>query len=277
MKIVESVAELRETVKGLTRPLGLVPTMGYLHDGHMALVRTALAENNSTAVSIFVNPTQFGAGEDLVSYPRDLERDWRLLNAAGVDLLFAPQADEMYPAGFDTIVAVGGLSQRLEGVERPQHFTGVCTVVLKLCNLFRPERAYFGQKDAQQTLIIRQMARDLDTGLEIVTVPTVREPDGVALSSRNIYLRPHERQAIQVLPRALELARRNYDDGNRSADALRAIIEEALTVETLVTPCYISITDAETLEELTVMDRPTLIAVAVKVGRTRFLDNILLP
>ena len=277
MKIAETVADLREAVKGLTRPLGLVPTMGYLHDGHLALVRTALAENNSTAVSIFVNPNQFGAGEDLVSYPRDLERDWRLLKAAGVDLLFAPQADEMYPTGFDTIVAVGALSQRLEGAERPQHFTGVCTVVLKLCNLFRPERAYFGQKDAQQALIIRKMARDLDTGLEIVTVPTVREPDGLALSSRNIYLRPHERQAIQALPRALELARQSYDDGNRSADALRTIIAEVLAVEALVTPCYISIANAETLEELTMVDRPTLVAVAVKVGQTRFLDNILLP
>lgn len=277
MRIVETVADLDDAVKGLARPIGFVPTMGYLHDGHLALVRTARAENKSTAVSIFVNPTQFSPEEDLISYPRNFERDLRLLSSAGVDLLFAPQTEDMYPEGFDSLVIVGRLAQRLEGAERPQHFSGVCTVVLKFFNLFRPDRAYFGQKDAQQALIIRKMARDLDTGVEIVTVPTVREPDGLALSSRNIYLSPHERQAIKVLPRALGIAQRKYDDGQRDAGALRTIIEDVLAAEKLVTPSYISVADAETLEELTIVDRPTLIAVAIRVGQTRFLDNIILP
>ena len=277
MQVVETVSALREALRGLDRPLGLVPTMGYLHDGHLALVRRARSENAVTAVTIFLNPTQFGPGEDLERYPRDLERDRRLLEAEGVELLFAPLLVEIYPPGFDTSVEVGELARRLEGADRPQHLRGVGTVVLKLFNLFRPQRAYFGQKDAQQVLVIRRMARDLDTDVEVITVPTVREADGLALSSRNTYLDSRERQAVLVLPRALELARRSYDDGLRDADALRARMQDLIAAEPLVVPYYISIADAETLEELTTLDRPALVSLAARVGKARFLDNTLLP
>ena len=277
MQIVETVSALREALQGLTRPLGLVPTMGYLHDGHLALVRRARTQNTATAATIFLNPTQFGPDEDLERYPRDLDRDRRLLEMEGVDLLFAPPVEEMYPPGFDTTVEVGELARRLEGADRPHHFRGVCTVVLKLFNLFQPERAYFGQKDAQQALIIRRMARDLDTGVEVITVPTVREADGLALSSRNTYLDSRQRQAVLALPRALELARRCYDDGLRDADALRARMQDLIAAEPLVTPYYVSIADAETLEELTTLARPALVSLAARVGRARFLDNTLLP
>ena len=252
--------------------------MGFLHDGHISLVRLARSQSASTAASIFVNPAQFGPREDFQSYPRDMDRDLERLEAEGVDLVFAPSAEEMYPPGFDTWVEVAALTQRLEGASRPGHFRGVCTVVLKLFNLLRPDRAYFGQKDAQQALVVRRMVRDLDLGVEIMTGPTVREADGLALSSRNAYLSPAERQAAPVLYAALCAARQRCDEGQRDAEAIReemrAFIEDA---GDQARTDYVSIADPETLEELATIDRQALASLAVYIGRTRLIDNISLP
>ena len=277
MRLLTTIAELREALKRAPRPLGLVPTMGLLHQGHLALVKRAREENATTLVTIFVNPAQFGPHEDFGSYPRDLERDLRLLGEEGVPLLFAPSAQEIYPPGFDTWVEVGALARRLEGEARPGHFRGVCTLVLKLINLLRPDRAYFGQKDAQQALVVRRMARDLDLGVEIVTAPTVREPDGLALSSRNSYLNPAERQAAPVLYRALCLARQQFDGGLRDAAAIREEMKALISSEPLAQADYVSIADVETLEELDDLDRPALVSLAVRIGQARLIDNILLP
>ncbi|MFN3974269.1 MAG: pantoate--beta-alanine ligase [Dehalococcoidia bacterium] len=276
MQVVESVPALRDALAPLPRPLGLVPTMGYLHRGHLALVRCARVRNASVAVSIFVNPAQFGPHEDLARYPRDLPRDLALLEKERVDLVFAPPAEQMYPPGYDTWVQVERLAQRLEGASRPGHFRGVCTVVLKLFNLFRPERAYFGQKDAQQALIVQRMAADLNTGVEVVVVPTVREADGLAMSSRNVYLNPQERQAATVLYRALSLARTLYEDGERNAEVIRERMRSLLQQEPLARIDYISIANAQTLEELERLDRPALVSLAVFIGSTRLIDNITL-
>ena len=277
MQVLHSVAPLREALKGLPRPLGLVPTMGSLHEGHLALVRRARQENATAAVSIFVNPAQFGPHEDLQSYPRDLDRDLRLLARERMDLVFAPATEEVYPSAFDTWVEVGALARRLEGEFRPGHFRGVCTVVLKLFNLLLPDRAYFGQKDAQQALVVRRMAQDLGLGVEIIAVPTVREPDGLALSSRNAYLAPAQRQAALVLCRALSLARQRFEDGARDAPAIRKEMQALIDAEPLAQADYVSIADADTLEELEALDRPALVSLAVRIGKTRLIDNILLP
>ena len=277
MEQVTSVDALRESVRALPRPLALVPTMGAIHRGHMALVNRAQAENASTAVSIFVNPAQFGPSEDFTRYPRDLEADLALLREARVDLVFTPSADEMYPPGFDRWVDPGALGTRLEGASRPGHFRGVCTVVLKLFNLFRPDRAYFGEKDGQQLLVVEAMARDLDTGAEIVRVPTVRADDGLALSSRNARLSHDERRAATVLWRALCLAQLQYQDGVRDARSIRRRMEECIASEPLARTDYVSIADAATLEELDEVDRPALVSLAVWVGETRLIDNIRLP
>jgi len=277
MQVVATKADLRRALATLPRPLGLVPTMGYLHEGHLTLVRRARRENASVAVSIFVNPTQFGPHEDYRKYPRDLPRDLALLEPEGVDLVFTPTPEEMYPEGFQTWVEPGPLAQRLEGASRPGHFRGVCTVVLKLFNLFRPERAYFGEKDAQQLRVVRRMALDLDTGVEVVPVPTVREPDGLALSSRNVYLSPEERRSATVLYRALQRARTLYEAGERDAEALRRAMREVLAGEPRVTQVdYVSVADSETLEELQRVDRPALVSLAVRIGRTRLIDNLTL-
>ena len=277
MNVISTVAGLDEALKAAPRPLGLVPTMGALHEGHLSLVRLAGAENAATAVSIFINPAQFGPHEDLQGYPRDMERDLRLLEAEGVGLVFAPPAEEVYPPGFDTWVEVGALARRLEGESRPGHLRGVCTVVLKLLILLRPDAAYFGQKDAQQALVLRRMALDLNLGVQIVTGPTVRDADGLALSSRNAYLSPAQRQAAPVLYRALELARRCYDDGQRDAEALRGRMRGLIAAEPLAGIDYVSVADAETLEELETVERPALVSLAVRIGKTRLIDNILLP
>ena len=277
MEQVAGVDALRESVRALPRPLALVPTMGAIHDGHMALVRRARAENASTAVSIFVNPAQFGAGEDFARYPRDLNADLALLRDAGVDLVFTPSAEEVYPPGFDRWVEPGALATRLEGAARPGHFRGVCTVVLKLFNLFRPDRAYFGEKDGQQLLVIEAMARDLDTGVEVVRVPTVRADDGLALSSRNVRLSRDERSAAAALWRSLTLARRQYQDGVRDARSIRRQMEACIAAEPLARTDYVSIADAATLDELDDLDRPALVSLAVWVGATRLIDNIRLP
>lgn len=276
MEVVESVAAARRAVRAAARPLGLVPTMGYLHEGHLSLVRRARRDNATVAVSIFVNPTQFGPNEDYSSYPRDLERDLRLLRQEGVDLVFAPPVGEVYPPGFDTYVLVGGVTERLEGAARPGHFRGVATVVVKLFNVLQPDRAYFGQKDAQQLLVIRKMVKDLDLPIEVVGMPIVREPDGLALSSRNAYLSPEERKAAVVLSRSLQVARRLYERGERNAERLRSEMRQVLGAEPLAQVDYVSVADAASLEELTQVDRPALVSLAVRIGRARLIDNIVL-
>lgn len=276
MEVIETVAALRAWRRGLRGTLGLVPTMGYLHEGHLALVRRARAENDHVAVSIFVNPTQFGPGEDYATYPRDPERDLALLRQEGVAAVFLPSVEEMYPAGFSTAVEVGGVTERLEGAARPGHFRGVATVVAKLLNQFQPDRAYFGQKDAQQVVVVRRMVRDLDIPVTIVVVPTVRDADGLALSSRNVYLAPEERRAALALSRGLFAAAAAHAAGERDAERLRALVRAHLAAEPLVRPEYVSLADAETLAELAVVDRPALLSLAARVGRVRLIDNVVL-
>ena len=259
------------------RPLGLVPTMGALHEGHLALVRRARAENETVAVSIFVNPTQFGPQEDLAAYPRDMERDLGLLEAEGVDLVYAPTPEEVYPAGFDTWIEPEALAERLEGAVRPGHFRGVATVVAKLFNVVRPDRAYFGQKDGQQLAVIRQMVRDLNMGIEIVAVPTVRDADGLALSSRNGYLTPEQRQAAPVVYRALSAAQRLWNEGETNCEKLRAAVRAILQTEPLLGGIdYVSVADAGTLEELAQVEGPAMVSTAVRLGKTRLIDNVML-
>src|SRR5512135_3811040 len=228
MMIVSTLEELRLAIPLLDRPLGLVPTMGYLHEGHLSLARQARKDCNSVAVSIFVNPAQFGPNEDLSKYPRDLKRDLQMLESVGVDLVWTPTPEIMYPAGFQTWVEVQEVSKGLEGAQRPGHFRGVTTVVAKLFNAIRPDKAYFGQKDAQQAAVIRQMTADLNFPIEIVVCPIVREADGLAMSSRNVYLDPAQRQAATVLYRALNAARAAYESGERDAGRLRQIMQETI-------------------------------------------------
>jgi pantoate--beta-alanine ligase len=259
------------------RPLGLAPTMGALHGGHLALVEQARQENATVAATIFVNPAQFGPEEDLAGYPRDLERDLALLRSQGVDLVYVPPVEEVYPPGFDTWVEVGRLAARLEGARRPGHFRGVATVVTKLLTLTRPDRAYFGQKDAQQTLVVRQLVRDLDLGVEVVVVPTVRDPDGLALSSRNAYLTTEQRRAAPVVYRALGRAEQLWRRGEREGERLRQEVRLALQGERLVEEIdYVSVADAATLEELDRVAGQALVSVAVKLGQPHLIDNIVL-
>ncbi len=251
--------------------------MGYLHEGHASLVRRARSENATVAASIFVNPTQFGPKEDFASYPRDLEADLALLEKEGADLVFTPPVEEVYPPGFDTYVDVGRIAQRLEGEFRPGHFRGVATVVCKLLSIARPDRAYFGQKDAQQCLVVKRLNADLDLGAQIVVAPTVREPDGLAMSSRNVYLTPQERKAAPVLYRSLCLARDLYLGGMKDASEVRRQMRALIEGEPLVARVdYISIADASTLEELDEVRSPALVSLAVRIGKTRLIDNIML-
>lgn len=275
MKTVTRIDELRAWRRG-AREVGLVPTMGYLHAGHVSLVERARRECASVAATIFVNPTQFGPGEDFARYPRDLERDARLLEGAGCDLVFVPPVEEIYPPGCDTRVDVGPVSAPLEGQRRPGHFVGVATVVLKLLNLVQPTRAYFGQKDAQQLAVIRRLVRDLDVPVEIVGCPTVREPDGLAMSSRNSYLGPEERRAATVLFRALAAARQAYQAGERDAQALRQAMQALLDAEPLARTDYVSVADPLTFVELGRVSAGALLSLAVRVGRARLIDNLLL-
>jgi pantoate--beta-alanine ligase len=276
MKVVQSLADLRQARSALTEPVGLVPTMGFLHEGHLSLVHRASADNASVAVSVFVNPTQFGPGEDLASYPRDLDRDLSLLDGEGVDLVWTPAPEDVYPAGFQTWVSVDGLTELLEGGRRPGHFRGVTTVVAKLFLAFQPQRAYFGQKDAQQAVVIRRMALDLNFPLDVVVCPIVREADGLAMSSRNTYLNPAERQAATVLSRALARAEQAYAVGTRDSDRLREILAQTLADEPLAEPEYVSAADPETLEELQGNASVALLSMAVRIGKTRLIDNRLL-
>jgi pantoate--beta-alanine ligase len=274
MNTVTSLAELRQALAKLPSPLGLVPTMGFLHAGHLSLVQAARAECASVVVSIFVNPTQFGPGEDLDRYPRDLPRDLALLESAGTDLVWTPTSEVMYPPGYQTWVTVEDVTRPLEGSMRPGHFRGVATVVAKLFNAVQPRRAYFGQKDAQQVAVIRRMARDLDFNLEVVVCPTVREPDGLAMSSRNVYLNEAERQAATVLYRALRLAHGAFVAGQRQAQALRQILLDTIQSEPLARLQYASCADPDTLQEIDgLVTHRALLSLAVFIGKTRLIDN----
>ena len=277
MQVIRTARDMAAMCWDAPRPLGLVPTMGALHEGHLSLVRQARGENETLAATIFVNPTQFGATEDLSTYPRPLEDDLAALLAENADLVYVPPVEEVYPLGFDTWVDVPGLGDRLEGAHRPGHFRGVATVVAKLFGLIRPDRAYFGQKDGQQTVVIRRLARDLNLGVDVVVAPTVREPDGLALSSRNVYLSDEERNAAPVVYRSLCEARRLWEGGVRDADMLRIEARRVLDAEPRVARIdYVSVADVETLEELDTIDGRAMVSVAVQIGRPRLIDNIVL-
>ena len=276
MKTVASLSDLRVARLSLKGTVGLVPTMGYLHEGHLSLIRRAKAECDHVAVSIFVNPTQFGANEDLSKYPRDLARDLSLIQPLGVDLVWTPTPEIMYPTGYQTWVEVDAMTRPLEGSVRPTHFKGVTTVVAKLFNAVQPHKAYFGQKDAQQAAVIRQMVRDLNFPLEVIVCPTTREADGLAMSSRNKYLEGEDRQAATVLFRALSAARSAYEGGERNAEALRRMMKEVLASEPRATVQYVSCADYDSLEELETIKGKTLLSMAVLLGKTRLIDNFVL-
>ena len=277
MDVTTTIAECRRLRAKLLAPVGFVPTMGYLHEGHLSLVREARARAASVVASIFVNPSQFAPSEDLAAYPRDLDRDLGLLESEGVDLVFHPTVGEMYPEGFDTWVAVEELTKRLEGESRPTHFRGVATVVAKLFQIVSPQIAVFGQKDVQQALVIRRLIEDLAFDVELVVAPTVREPDGLAMSSRNMYLSPDERRAATVLHRALLLAEERYAGGERSAATMRRAMQKLIASEPLVEPLYVSIADIGTLEECESIEGKGLVSLAARVGKARLIDNTVLP
>jgi pantoate--beta-alanine ligase len=276
MQVLTTVAEVRAARRGMSGSLGLVPTMGALHDGHLALVKQARTANDCVCVSIFVNPTQFAANEDFASYPRNTARDLDLLTAEDVDYVFMPSGEEMYPAGFDATVDMGLITERLEGAVRTGHFFGVATVVLKLFNIVQPTRAYFGRKDAQQLVVIEKMVRDLNLDVEVVPVETVRETDGLAMSSRNAHLNPAERQAALVLWNALSLAREMWNRGARDAETYRIRMRELIENEELARLEYVSVADPVTLVEVPRIQGRTLVSLAVLIGRTRLIDNITL-
>ncbi|HEY7467375.1 MAG TPA: pantoate--beta-alanine ligase [Dehalococcoidia bacterium] len=276
MQVLTTIAQVREARAAIPGSVGLVPTMGALHEGHLALVRAARYANQRVIVSIFVNPTQFGPNEDFAAYPRDTQRDLDLLRAEAVDFVFMPSAEEMYPPGFDTAIDAGMITEPLEGAHRPGHFLGVATVVLKLFNIVQPTRAYFGRKDAQQLAVIRHVVRDLDLDVEIVPIDTVREPDGLAMSSRNAYLSPAERRSALVLWNALSLAREMWTRGARDAEAFRKRLRELIEDEESARIDYVSVADPETLREVDRIQGPVLVSLGVRIGRTRLIDNITL-
>lgn len=272
-RVLRTRAELRAALAAAPRPVGVVPTMGWLHAGHRSLMQLARADDATTVVTIFVNPRQFGDPKDLEQYPRNEARDVAICTEEGVDLVFAPGVEEIYPPGFDTSVHIGAIAEPLEGAARPGHFDGVATVVAILFDLVGAEHAYFGQKDAQQVLVVRQMARDLAIPTAVIACPTVREPDGLAMSSRNVHLAPEERAAAPVLRRALLAARDALARGERSGEALRARMREVLATEPLATTDYVSVASLATLRELDRVDGPALASLAVRFGSTRLIDN----
>ena len=280
MKICKTIEEMRSASRDTRsegKRFGFVPTMGALHEGHLSLVRAAKAKSDVVAVSIFVNPLQFGPTEDLAKYPRSFERDRELLEKEAVDIVFAPQPEEMYPKGAVTYVTVEGLSEKLCGRSRPGHFRGVATVVAKLFHIVEPDLAFFGQKDAAQATIIRRMVRDLNLPIEIVVCPIIREPDGLAMSSRNVYLRPEERKAAPVLNRSLTETKNRFDQGERNARKLIAGGKRVMAQESRVRLDYFEIVDPDTLDPVLEVTRSALVAIAALVGNTRLIDNILLP
>ena len=279
MQVFDTVVSLRQYLvaqRAVGRRIGLVPTMGYLHDGHLSLVHAARRECDVVVMSIFVNPRQFGPQEDLAAYPRDLERDLRLAQEAGVEAVFTPTVTEMYPPGFNTEVIVHELTAPLCGAARPGHFQGVTTVVAKLFNIVGPERAYFGQKDYQQAMVIQKMVHDLLMPLAVIVCPTVREPDGLAMSSRNAYLNPAERQAALVLSRALRLAEERLAQGERQGQRLAATLRQYIAAEPLARLDYVAVCDPQTLQEVGELPATVLVALAVYIGKTRLIDNALL-
>jgi pantoate--beta-alanine ligase len=277
MQTVTTLQEMRQARKNLPSPLGLVPTMGYLHEGHLSLVRAARRECAAVVVSIFVNPTQFAPHEDFDRYPRDLPRDLAMLQAEGVDLVWTPSTQIMYPSGYQTWVTVEEIAAPLEGAMRSGHFRGVATIVTKLFNVTQPDRAYFGQKDAQQALVIRRMVTDLNFPIEVMICPTVREADGLAMSSRNVYLNPQERKAATVLYRALSAAQAAYQQGERDADQLRYLMQSVLSKEPLAKPQYVSCAKLDNLQEWQgKLTDKALLSLAVVIGQTRLIDNIVL-
>ena len=272
-RVLRTRVELREALASAQRPVGLVPTMGWLHDGHRALMQRARRDDATTVVSIFVNPRQFNEAADYGRYPRNEARDLAICEAEGVDIVWAPPVEEVYPPGFDTVVQVGALARPLEGAARPGHFDGVATVVAILFGVVGAEHAYFGQKDAQQVMVIRQMARDLAIATEVIACPTVREPDGLALSSRNVHLTPEQRLAAAVMRRALRAGRAAWESGERSGDSLRATMGRVLAAEPMAEVEYVSVADARTLDELADVAGPALASLAVHFGTTRLIDN----
>ncbi len=276
MEIIDTIARMKKIRRELKGTVGFVPTMGYLHEGHLTLVKHSHAANDFTIVSIFVNPTQFGPNEDFDRYPRDYPRDFALLEKEKTDVVFLPPPQEMYPAGYNTWVDVEKVTERLEGAIRPGHFRGVATVVAKLFNIIEPTRTYFGQKDAQQCVVVKKMIVDLNMNLEMIIVPTVREPDGLAMSSRNVYLNTEERNQAPVLFQALSKAHSLWIGGERNSKKLRENMIEIIRQKPLGKIEYISIANALDLQELEQADPPAVISLAVKFGRTRLIDNIIL-
>ena len=276
MQIIETVAEMQNVRRSLKGSVGFVPTMGYLHQGHLTLVRRSREANDHTIVSIFVNPAQFGPNEDFDRYPRDYPRDFGLLEKEKTDFVYLPTPAQMYPEGYNTWVEVCKVTDQLEGAVRPGHFRGVATVVNKLFNIVQPTRAYFGQKDAQQCVVIKKMVIDLNMNLEMIIVPTVREADGLAMSSRNVYLSPDERRQAPVLNQSLELAKKMWLEGERDSAKIRKAMVELIKQSPLGKIDYISIADALTLRELEKAEPPALISMAIKFGDTRLIDNTLL-
>ncbi len=276
MNTLTTLSDLRTARLSLKGTVGLVPTMGFLHEGHLSLIRKAKEECSHVIVTIFVNPTQFGPSEDLSKYPRDLERDLNLISPLGVDIVWNPTAEVMYPTGYQTWVEVEAMTQPLEGSMRPGHFKGVTTVVAKLFNATQPDKAYFGQKDAQQAAVIRQMVRDLSFPLEVVVCPTTREVDGLAMSSRNKYLSEAERKAAVVLFQSLGEAKALYEAGERDGEKIRGKMKEVLAAEPLAQMQYVSCADYDTLEELNEIKGKALLSMAVFLGKTRLIDNFIL-
>ena len=279
MRIYEEISKIRETVTawkkdGLT--VGLVPTMGYLHEGHKSLIDAARRENDRVVVSIFVNPMQFGPSEDFDSYPRDLDKDAKLCEDAGVDLIFHPNAEEMYTEGFCSYVDMNGLTTELCGKSRPTHFRGVQTVVLKLFNIVTPDKAYFGQKDAQQLAVIKRMVTDLNVGTEIVGCPIIREADGLAKSSRNTYLNEEERKAALILHKSLEAGKALVESGETDAEAVKAAITAEIETEPLAKIDYVDIVDFNTISKIEKLEGSVLVAIAVYIGKTRLIDNFII-
>ena len=278
MKVVKTIKEVREIVSSWRRDgltVGLVPTMGYLHEGHQSLISKSVSENDRTVVSVFVNPIQFGPNEDLEAYPRDLKRDMEAVEAVGGDLIFNPEPAEMYPSHFTSFIDTTETTELLCGAVRPVHFRGVCTVVGKLFSIVTPDRAYFGQKDAQQLATIRRFVRDLNFGLEIVPCPIVREADGLAKSSRNTYLSPAERKAALILSKSLALGKKAVDEGERDASKVVSIITESLQTEPLARIDYVEVVDFENIQRVETISGETLVAIAVYIGKTRLIDNFI--
>lgn len=278
MQVVHQISELKKTIeetKGKGHSIGFVPTMGFLHEGHLFLMRTARKENDLVVISIFVNPLQFGEGEDLEEYPRDLTKDMELAYELGCDLVFAPAVQEMYPPGYATFVDVEALTENLCGATRPGHFRGVTTVVTKLFNLVQPDRAYFGQKDAQQALVLKKMVKDLNMNLDLIVLPTVREEDGLAMSSRNSYLSTQNRREAAILYRSLKQAQEMIAEGERDAATIKKTIRKTIENNASAEIDYIEITDTRNIQPLAMLEGECLIALAIKFGETRLIDNLL--